>query len=342
MLPPLEPPRHKSPIARVTVLRPRPAQDVVATVATDDDTVVTPPLDSHRIADPGAMLTTDAPHVDFVLPGLPIAKTGILAGAGGGGKSWLTLEILVGLALGWTWPWPADIGWRPEPASVAYLTAEEDAADIHRRLRTIGRYHNAALGAQEIERLSANLHIYPLVGHHLTTREFGEPGPGPLAAQIGREWEADQHRLIVVDPLSAFAPGAEVDTPGAAALIATTTSLARELHAAILMVHHSSQQAILGRDTGQTAARGATALVDGQRWVGVLTPAFDPDEAERAGMDEIERHQWVRLSLPKATHAARIRDVTFRREIGEHGGILEPAPLPDLATTRRSNRRESI
>ena len=287
-------------------------------------------LDDMRMGGAGQMLTTPGAPADLVLPGLEAGDSGLLAGGGGSGKSWLVVEIALGLALGWSWPWPRDIGWEArDPARVAYFSAEDRARHVHRRLSAIGRYHGVTPGSEEARLADANLDLFAAPHRRLTETAFGEPRLGEFTEQLLEEVEPGAYRLIILDPLSAFAPSAEIDVLGAAALVDAARRVAAEKNAAVLLVHHSSQAAILSRETGQAAARGHTALVDGQRWVATLSPALDPEQAADLGMDEIQRRRWVQLAIPKVSYAAAIPPMTFRRSIDpEHAGVLEPAPLP--------------
>lgn len=312
-------------------LRPLPPADAPGSEQTPDAEAdrAPIPLAAQRIGTPGQMLRGGAPSTDYVLPGLPLGKVGILAGSGGQGKSWLVLEWLLGLTLGWRWPWPEDLtGWRPDPASVAYLTAEEDRDDIWRRLGAIGAHLGSEVADDVVARVDQHLDIYPLVGQHLTVSEFGTFTSGPLAAQIRSDFQPGKYRLIVVDPLSSFAPTCEEGTPGAVALRETTTGLAQDLRTAILLVHHVSQTSILSRETGQTAVRGPTGLVDGTRWVATLTSAISPEDAVRDGMEDDERKRWLRLTIPKLSYAPGASDITYRRA---DGGVIVPRELPSPA-----------
>ena len=280
------------------------------------------------------MLRGGAPPTDYTLPGLPLGKVGILAGSGGQGKSWLVLEWLLGLTLGWRWPWPDGLpDWSREPTSVAYFTAEEDRDDIWRRLGAIGAHLGSAITDDVVARADQHLDVYPLVGRHLTVTEFGTPTSGPLAAQIRSDFQPGKYRLIVIDPLSSFAPTCEEGTPGAVALRETTAGLARDLRTAILLVHHVSQVSILSREAGQTAVRGPTGLVDGTRWVATLTSAISPEDAVKDAIDDDERKRWLRLAIPKLSYAPAANDITYRRE---DGGVLVPRELPLPAPTAGS------
>lgn len=289
---------------------------------------------------------------DFVLPGLEVGDTGLLAGAGGSGKSWLVLEIAVGLALGWSWPWPRpkdprvgvkDLAWVPPgPQRVAYFSAEEREHHLARRLHAIGQRHREDLGRRELDLLRHNLLTAHTPQDHLTEVIYGAARPGDFAAQVVDELGDEGLRLIVLDPIASFAPSAELDAAGAAALVEVVRGVAAGTGAAVLLVHHSSQAAILSREVGQTAARGHTALVDGQRWVATLSAALDPDEAAARGLDEVERRRWVRLSLPKTSHSAPLPDITFRRSLDEPtSGVLEPAPLPEALDASSASRGAS-
>ncbi len=214
---------------------------------------------------------------------LPRGKVGLLAAAGGVGKTY----ALCGLALAvvtrrpWLGHFPVGEGCH---GRAVLILGEEDPGELQRRLHVQARAMDLTR-----EQRAAVVGIYALPGASLDglalTRpeEHGERARTPYAGALFEHLKriADETEkgwdVVILDPLSRFA-GPDVEKDNSAA-----TRLIQELerfttlpgNPAVIVAHHTSQAS---RKEGPaelataaaTAVRGATGLTDGSRWVATL------------------------------------------------------------------------
>ena len=214
---------------------------------------------------------------------LPRGKVGLLAAAGGVGKTY----ALCGLALAvvtrrpWLGHFPVGEGCH---GRAVLILGEEDPGELQRRL-----YVQARAMDLTREQRAAVVGIYALPGASLDAlaltqpEEHGTRAATPyagllfehlnrIADETGKGWD-----VVILDPLSRFAgPDVEKDNSAATRLIQVLerfTTLPG--NPAVIVAHHTSQAS---RKEGPaelataaaTAVRGATGLTDGSRWVATL------------------------------------------------------------------------
>jgi len=233
-------------------------------------------------------LLHDAPGAGFELRGpgmLPRGKVGILAAAGGVGKTYALCGLALAVVTGRPWLGHFPVGERRRGARVVLVLGEEDPAELRRRLHTQARAMGLdASHGPDVGRILA-LPGAGLAALALTRAEdqtmggdvhtsFARGLLAHLRAVAEREgpWDA-----VILDPLSRFAgPDVEKDNSAATRLIQVLegfTKLPGE--PTVIVAHHTSQTS---RKEGPaelataaaTAVRGATGLTDGSRWVGSL------------------------------------------------------------------------
>ena len=183
--------------------------------------------------------------------------------------------------------------------------------------------------------MATHLHIHPMVGMSLLTEE---DTAGPLVSALADALAARPHALVILDPLARLSEIIENDTRSATRLVNVVDKLARDAAAAIVMLHHVGKAALRAGDGDQSVARGATALVDGVRWMATLRPAIAPGDPGAEDMDEVERRRWKVLDLPKVNYTAATPSITYRQS---ENGVFVPAILPTATTGRPTNGRAS-
>jgi hypothetical protein len=234
---------------------------------------------------------------------LPRGDVGLLSGAGAVGKSFALLQLAISVAMPleahqhspdrFSWfgglheghASPITGGWRVgEPGGrVAMVSAEESFEHFWRRFKRIVEFLSL-VGATSAEvegwltQLRKNLVFVPgRSNHHLGwLDDDNEPTLGYRDLQ--RRLQADEYRLIILDPLARFSGAdTEKDNKAATRLI----QLAEELSDSpgkpnVLLSAHTSQAARQARITDATATRGVTGLGDGGRWSAVMVglPTF--------------------------------------------------------------------
>jgi hypothetical protein len=218
---------------------------------------------------------------------LPRGKVGILAAAGGVGKTYALTGLALSIVTGRPWLGHFPVG--NVGGHVAMILGEEDGPEIHRRL-----YAQAAamgIGPSEgpaLDRIralpGAGLSLTLVEVDPMTRRSAPTDHAGALLAFLRLEaerggfgWDA-----VLLDPLSRFA-GADAETDNAAA-----TRLIEQAERftqlpggpSVILAHHTRKPddkpgAGIVAPASASPVRGSSALVDGARWVGALVPAGD-------------------------------------------------------------------
>lgn len=278
----------------------------------------------------GEALSTKWPAPGFILSPLQPGNVGILAGADGAGKSWIALAAAVTIAYGRS---AGGIFSPPTPdmTGPVMLFAGEDQLDDHGR-----RLHALAL-----EIRNDGIHIAPdddrvkvkiLNGERNPLFERSQGGAtGRTQYQVtayGRRWaEAIKpYRGVILDPLRMFHDLDESDGVGMDQLIRWLVQVAIQNQQVILLVHHSSQAAILGGREDHHVGRGATDLPAGCRGAWTLRAAT-PDEIKEGACELNDKV----LVNSKANHAAAEEKLFLSHT---HGGVLRRAHTGSLQTAK--------
>lgn len=250
---------------------------------------------------------------------LPLGKVGMLAAAGGAGKTMALAQLAVSVVTGRDW-----LGHYTVPAEsrgpVLLALGEEDEEEVQRRLYDIREGLDLSPG--EWTDLKRGLMILPLAGVPVqlvsAQDRNGKPEETPFFHELRRRIEGAgvDWRLLVLDPLSRWAgPETETDNFAATRFVAAVESLSQVPgNPTVLLAHHTTKAARRGLDAGEaTAARGASALTDGVRWV--------------ANLLKPEGSSLPHLSLVKSNYTAPAPDVVLKR--GE-GGVLRALTRQEL------------
>ncbi len=227
----------------------------------------------------------DALKQQFLVDGsIPLGVVSVLAAMGDTGKGMITLDLALSVATGK----PRAVSVSPEPMALGgavrafgtavVITAEDDEAEVHRRLE---RLDPERARLKQPERLI----VVPLPN-------AGGPIPLVTSGRNGPEATARFHdlrdqlagiadlRLVVLDPLSSFIH-ADVNADPAASSFVTglLAGLATETGAAIIVAHHmrkpQGNRPISTVEQARDAVRGTSALVDGVRLVYALWPTSE-------------------------------------------------------------------
>lgn len=291
------------------------------------------------------LLDTDPPAREWLVTDrLPYGVVGLLAAAGGTGKSMATLQLAISVCTGLPWlEMPMD-----KTGAVLMFSAEDDRDEIHRRLRTVLRVYSESVGPNPADTFKAHkqaiaerLHVFDRVGkdNRLTAKLNGE-----IQRTAFVRWvvEAAQQvpdlALIVLDPLARFDGGDPNDNADSTRLIECAEQVRKATGATVLLPHHVNKGSLKDPASGQEAVRGGSGLVDGSRWVGLLS-SMRADTAEKEyGIDPEEAAKLVRFTTPKANYSAPWEGVWLRRVTG---GALVPTIVEkaDGKPERKSEER---
>jgi hypothetical protein len=220
-----------------------------------------------------------APERRWLVDGLvPLGTAGVFAAVGDAGKSMMSLQLALHVT---TAPvvqsGSLDFGapnFFGQPivgrGAAVVLTAEDDAAEVHRRLNSLDPAY---------ARSNRPLYVVPMLATG-GARSILASGPsGPVQTEFWAELKAQlmaipDLKLVVLDPLSAFVAGDTNDNELGAALMFSLNELATLTGAAVMLVHHFAKAMVPTDLTdARTAIRGAGALVDNGRWALALWEA---------------------------------------------------------------------
>mgnify|MGYP003131726656 CR=1 FL=1 len=212
--------------------------------------------------------TGTAPVQHFLVDGtFPLGVPIIFAAAGDSGKGMMTLDLAMKVAAGRPLQ-NAFGGTVKEFGDVVIFTAEDDEAEMHRRIE---RLDESGLRFDYPNKL----HVVPLpnvggvfpilresMGDYSETDEFKK-----IYEQI---IQLDNLKLIVFDPLASFVHADVNSDPAAgAALTGLLARVATETGAAVVMCHHMTKvkddTSISKPEQARNLIRGTSALVDGVR-----------------------------------------------------------------------------
>lgn len=277
---------------------------------------------THKPIDILASFTEPPPPIDYVLPNMVAGTVGALVSPGGAGKSMLALQLAAQVAGG---PDLLGVG-ELSTGPVIYLPAEDPPIAIHHRLHALG----AHLTKEQRQIVAEGLLIQPLVGTlpNIMSKEWFD----------GLKRAADGRRLMVLDTLRRFHIEEENASGPMAQVIGRMESIAADTGCSILFLHHASKGAAMtGAGDQQQASRGSSVLVDNIRWQSYLS-GMTSAEAEKWGVDDSQRHYFVRYGVSKANYGAPFKDRWYRRH---EGGVLKPAVLIKQQKRKGARRDEA-
>lgn len=257
---------------------------------------------------------------------LPRNVVGMLASAGGVGKTMLVSQLALLVASGCARPFVGDLVVAPEARGgrVLLVVGEEDGAEIRRRV------YNAALALrltpEQRERAIANIVPLPMRGRECAL-VAADPASRttyrtPLHAELLERLRADgPWALVILDPMSRFGGTDAESSNGLATLFVSAAEALCEVPGGpvVLIAHHTSQLSRRDSDRSAVAVRGVTGIVDGVRWVSVMTVA------DGLGGTVVE------LSIAKTNYSPPIVETFQAKRSREFSGALVPLSDEDRA-----------
>ena len=296
------------------------------------------------------------PPLDCVVTGLKIGSVGLLAGAGGAGKSTLAMQIAVAVALGID---PFDIFLpKPKQGGVVYLSVEDDEEVMNRRLWPLSKLSVLTYPTPHDHYLALNMHFdaVPLSGRSWTpfswdgvTVTRNAEAVADIVAHV-QEMESRtgiKTRLIIFDTLNRLFGSAGLDENNngqCGGALSVLEEIARELKVAVLVLHHTSKSGNKPDAPGdQGSIRGGSALVDNARWA-MLVRTMTLAEAEANGNIGDEYRAWLRADMVKMNYAAPITPFWMKRDINGHlwyESLPEPKPKPEKTPKPKSEPKKS-
>jgi hypothetical protein len=272
----------------------------------------------------------------WLIEGLfPLAQAALVAAGGGVGKSFLLLALARQVAA-FDGVWanaPILFGGALAGQGVAiYVTAEDDAIEVHNRLNALGP-------------IPDRLYVLPLPDAGGAVPLFA-PDPATRGPSITPAWQALEQQLtalaglqlIILDPLQPLC-ALDLNVPENAQFVCSRlAALAASTGASVIVSHHFAKREASTPEQARAAIRGTGGLVDGVRSVYALwNPKEDQAKAICKALGEtFERGRVVMGGVVKANGRANLRVTTFLRDAR---GLL--VDRSDALVRARQNRRGS-
>ena len=267
---------------------------------------------------------------------LRAGRVGILSAPGGTGKTLALCSLALAVCTGRPWLAEDPIdglregtvgGYAVDPAAVggrvALLLGEEDAEEVHRRLWQVARL--MGLTAAQLAAVQERLVVGALTGEDVT---LVDPDGVPMVDGLRRALGPGRWSLVILDPLSRFGGvEAEVDNGLATRTVAALEALTGlDGRPAVVVAHHERK----GGGEGADAVRGASALVDGARWVARLSLVKVGGRRWRSS--EGRRAVW--LEVVKSNYAPPLEDGPRLLMLDRDTGAPRVARLAELTELR--------
>lgn len=269
-----------------------------------------------------SMLDADPPPRRWVIDRLlPLNVVALFAGAGKTGKSIALLQLAISVCTGRPWL-GMNVG---VTGPVLILAAEDDHEEVWRRLRAITTRMEEAGELTDVDRqrITERLRILDRVGddNRLTARIDRELIRTGMADRIiTTAAELPEIALIALDPLARFDGGDPNANDDATRLIECVEHIRRQSGATVMLSHHVGKASMRDDEAGQEAVRGASGLVDGARWVGLMQRLRRAD-ARRYGIEPDRAGYFVRFTTPASNYAPPWDGMWLERL---PGGVLVP------------------
>ena len=209
-----------------------------------------------------------APEQKFLIDGtFPLGVPILFAAAGDAGKGMMTLDMGMKIASGK--PMTSTFGGLvKEFGNVVIFTAEDDEAEMHRRVERLDPFEERHGYNHDLKIVSL-----PNVGgvFAIMKESNGEFGTTAEFEKIYEQiLQMSNLKLIVFDPLASFVHAdVNADPAAGAALTGLLARMATETGASVLVCHHMTKikdnAVIKTPEEARNLIRGTTALVDGVR-----------------------------------------------------------------------------
>jgi AAA domain len=282
-----------------------------------------------RLADWSARrFVGEPPPIEYLVSGvIEAGKPGMVAAMGEVGKSFTLLELCRRVAYGSSALGPPIFGGQVvQEGTAVFLTGEDDANAIHRRIASIDE--RQARFAAKGDKLIA----VPMPSALSTIRPFWQVRKGDLIEtdawrQLCEQLSAiGDLKVAVIDPLQLFAALPINEDPAAGQFVcASIATLAAHTGANIFFAHHmkKSGREILTLADARDAIRGTTALVDGVRLAyGLWYPDADKARKQCKALGiPYQPNAIVHGGVVKANGASRRLLSTYARN--EHGLLID-------------------
>ncbi len=286
----------------------------------------------------------EPPALDFILPGLLAGTVGALVAPGSTGKSFFALQLAIDAAGGDLLNIFDENRNLDELQPVLYIALEDPSEVLINRLHSIGQH----LSKDAWTTVAGRLKLESLLGRRIDLMN------DDWLRWLIESAQAMKARLIVIDTLNRAHQGDENSNRDMSLLLSHLEAAAKLTGCGILYLHHVAKGADL---SGQSAARGASALIDNARFAGYIR-RMTREEAELwsefpdrvsiaestrsprsvGGVMGADRANFVCFGSSKINYGKEGDGRWFRRHAG---GVLLPVKLFPASEDKKSSTTEA-
>lgn len=261
---------------------------------------------------------------------LPAHEVGILTGRGASGKSTFALQMISNLAAGR--PDFMGKGTSQQRIPCAYISYEDDTAEVARRMNRVRRYNEDSYTRAPMFFLDMTAHYRATLGgalwavqdgaHIATTASITDYGE-----QVRALCEGEGVRLLVLDPIAAVYLAGENDRAQVRPFMTSWSGWARENDCTVMLIGHppkrggGSDDYFSGSTDWEASSRYAISLGGDKTECGYLKVKrgkLTPELKEKAAL--CRKHTpWTPLTLRKGNYARPNPD-----QVNYAHGIAQP------------------
>ena len=297
-------------------------------------------LDDARVGD---WLDNPPPARRWLLDNcLPLGKVGLVVAPGGTGKTQFALQLAVSAASGIIFAGE----WRvAHPGSVLALFAEEDADELHRRLRyTVEDLTDSMPDADRLQAVSAiseRPFIRSMRGRSNAlgeSNQYGDIEETDYVARLLKTMKSIANlSLVILDPAARFRGGDENSSVDTTRFVEACERISQETGATLLVMHHTNKSSSSEEEPTQNASRGSSALTDGIRWQMNLATMT----VKQAKDNNIERDRcgyYLRATITKRNYGPPQNGDVWLKRTGDHGVLMSV----DLSDGKKDLEKQHI
>lgn len=257
------------------------------------------------------------PERDYILGPVMPGKVAALAGADGGGKTWLMLAagatVASGVSFGNIFPTPKHNG------RVLLVLGEDEAEDYAWRMKAmIESPWGANYPWDKME-----MRIEVLEGRRFPFVIRAHGGVVESGCMETFEKVANGYRMVGLDPTIMFSDADEGKNNELDVFARALSAVAIRNKMGILIAQHASQEAILNKRDDNHVGRGGTALPAATRG-GWVVRGLNEREVKEASIPEADLPSWKILVNSKSSHKSPDKKVWMRH--GENGVLAQKWP----------------
>ena len=209
---------------------------------------------------------------------IPVGQPTLLYGDGGTGKSLIALQLCASVALNLPW-----LGMGVKSGRSIYFTAEDDEAELHRRIQKICLSNDVNITDLSDMEISSMVGLDALFVTHDTSHSVLRPTP--LFEHIEAKIQNEQPTLVVFDTLADIFSGDENQRSLSRQFISMMRKLAYDNNCAVLILAHPSKAGMYEK----SGTSGSTGWSNSARSRIYLTRP-DPDNPDLRKLENMKNN----------------------------------------------------